>query len=777
MTLAFGMAVVGQAVSALAPVISKVVIDDVITTQERPLAPWIVLLVLVGVFGFVAAFIRRFFGGRVSLDVQFDLRNAVYERLQRLDFASHDALHTGQLVSRASSDVGLIQTLLSLLPIVLGNIVLLAVSLAVMLWLSPPLTLVALVAVPCLATVALRLRRSVFPASWDAQQRAAEVAGVVDEAVSGVRVVKGFGQEDNERARLAATGADLYRSRVRLIGLQARYTPALAVIPVLAQVAVLALGGWLAIEGRISLGTLLAFSAYLVQLVAPVRMLATVVAFSQQARAGAERLLDVLDSNPLVAESPSATSLPPIAGELDFADVAFSYTRSDPILDGFTLHVAAGETVALVGSSGSGKSTLALLVPRFYDVTRGTITIDGADVRDVTFDSLRGQVGVVFEEPFLFSDTVRANIAYGRPDATDAEVRAAARMAESDGFINALPDGYDTIIGERGLTLSGGQRQRIALARALITDPHILILDDATSSIDATTEQEIHATLRKVMAGRTTLLVAHRRSTLRLAGRIVLVDDGRVIDQGSHDDLVARSQLYRQLLAGPDNDLDDPAPVAGTGSVSDPARLWPDDAISETGAKASINTTAPPRIAPGAGGGLGAALAATPELLAALARLPPADAEVRVDVAAEETAPPGSFRLRRFARPYRWALGLGLALVVADTIVTLLGPFLVRSGIDNGVAKSDLQALWVASGLFLLAAFGDWLLTSLYTLVTGRTSERMLFALRIRIFSHLQRLGLDYYDREMGGRIMTRMTTDVESLSQLLQQGLISAIV
>lgn len=777
--LALGMAVAGQAVGATTPVISKVVIDDVITNHDRPLAPWLVLLVLAGVFGFGASYVRRFVGGRVSLDVQFDLRNAVYERLQRLDFGSHDQLQTGQLVSRASSDVGLMQGLLAFLPIMLGNLVMLVVSLGVMIWLSPPLTLVALVAIPVLLLVALRLRTTVFPASWDAQQRAGEVAGVVDEAVTGVRVVKGFGQEDRELHHLADAGTDLYRSRVRLIRLQARYTPALAAVPVLAQVAVLGFGGWLAIDHRITLGTFLAFSSYLVQLVAPVRMFATLIAVGQQARAGAERLLDVLDANPVVAERDGAEVLAPSQGAVRFDDVRFGYTRSVPVLDGFTLHVAPGETVALVGGSGSGKSTVALLLPRFYDVADGAVTIDGVDVRDVTFDSLRGQVGVVFEESFLFSDSVRENIAYGRPDASDDEVRAAARAAEADGFIEELPAGYDTVVGERGLTLSGGQRQRIAVARAIITDPRILILDDATSSIDSTTEEEIHATLRQVMAGRTTLLVAHRRSTLRLADRIVLVDGGRVVDEGTHEDLVRRSVLYRNLLAGPeDGDLDEAVDGDRLAATADRDRLWPYAEVDGDGPKASATADAPPRFAPGAGGGaMGMALAPTPELLAALERLPAADDDPRVDVDAEASAPAEGFRLRGFIRPYRVALALGLGLVVVDTVFTLLGPFFVRQGLDHGVRHGDHGALYLAVACFAGVALLDWLVTWAYTLVTGRTAERLLLALRIRIFSHLQRLALDFYDRELGGRIMTRMTTDVEALSQLLQQGLINAVV
>lgn len=787
--IAFGVSMAGQGIAALTPLLAKIIVDDVITTRSRPLAPWIALLVAAGVFGFAAAYVRRFVGGRVALDVQFDLRNAVYERLQRLDFASHDQLRTGQLVSRSSSDVALLQGLLAFLPIMLGNLVLVVVALIVMVVLSPPLTLVAVLVVPAMAVAALRLRTTIFPASWDAQQRAGEVAGVVDEAVTGVRVVKGFGQEDRELDHLADAGADLFRARMRLIRLQARFTPTLQTIPVLGQVAVLAFGGWLAIHGRISVGTLLAFTSYLVQVVAPVRMFAAALAVGQQARAGAERLLDLLDANPLVVEKPKAPDLAVIRGEVRFDDVRFGYSRDEPVLDGFTLHLTPGERVALVGTSGSGKSTTALLLPRFYDVATGAITIDGVDVRDVTLDSLRRQVGVVFEDPFLFSDSIRSNIAYGRPEATDAEVEGAARAAEADEFIRALPDGYDTVVGERGLTLSGGQRQRVALARALITDPRVLILDDATSSIDARTEEEIHATLHATMEGRTTILVAHRRSTLRLADRIVLVDEGRVADSGTHDDLLARSATYRALLAGPGDDCEDadasvfaePAIVhsAKTERGGITPQAWPEERRNGDDRLApKADVAGPARFGPGAGmagGAAGMGLAATPQLLAALDKLPPADDDPDVDVAAEAT--PGPFRLRTFLRPYRGWLAVGFGLVAFDALLTLLGPLMVRQGIDDGVRGLDERALWIASAVFLVAALGDWIVTRIYTLVTGRTAEQLLYALRIRIFAHLQRLSLDYYDRELAGRIMTRMTTDVEALQQLLQTGLVTALV
>ena len=794
--LAFGVAIVGMVIAALTPVVEKVLLDNITLHPDAAIWPWLLLLVLAGVIRFGAAYVRRFFGGRVALSVQHDLRTAIYDTLQRLDFARHDELQTGQLVSRASSDVALLQGLLAFLPIISGNLIMLVISLVIMVILSPLLTLVAVAVVPMLFVLALRMRSGVFPASWDAQQEAAMVAGVVDESVTGVRVVKGFGQENRELERLTKRSNTLFRSRMRLVRIQAVYVPALQALPAFGQVAVLALGGWLALHGHITLGTFLAFSSYLVQLASPARMFAGLVAVGQQARAGAERIFELLESNPLVTESPDAKPLPPVRGQLDFDDVRFGYMRSEPVLDGFTLHVHPGEVVALVGASGSGKSTVSLLLPRFYDVQDGAVRIDGTDVRDVTLESLRHQIGVVFEESFLFSDSVRNNIAFGVPDATFDDVIAAAKAAEAHEFISALPGGYDTVVGERGLTLSGGQRQRVALARALLTDPQILLLDDATSSVDARVEEEIHATLRRLLQNRTTLLIAHRRSTLRLADRIAVVDGGRVIDTGTHEELMQRCDLYRRLLAGPGDDcetedideIEDEAPVASlTASAWEPVGGDGNGNGNGNAALANrpLNVNAQARIGGGGGGGggwgggggmVGNFLAPTPELMEKVANLPPATDEPEVDVDREGDYDP-SFTLRRFTRPFRRPLTIGLALVVLDTLFTLAGPTLIKIGVDRGVTHHSEQALWVVAAIFFAVTLLDWIDTWAYTRYTGRTAERLLFALRVRIFAHLQRLDLGYYDAEMAGRIMTRMTTDVEALSTLLQTGLINAVV
>jgi ATP-binding cassette subfamily B protein len=744
LALSFGAAVVGMAVSGLMPLIEKVLVDDVVLRERRPLAPWLALLIGAAVVRFVLAFVRRFAGGRVVLDVQHDLRTSIHDHLQRLDFARHDELQTGQLVSRASSDVALLQGLLSFLPLLTGNLVMLVVSVVVMAVLSPLLTVAVLLVIPAVLLAATRLRTTVFPASWDAQQQAAEVAGVVEEAVSGVRVVKAFGQEQRELGRLTGAARRLFASRLRMVRIQARLGPLLQAVPALGQVAVLGLGGWLALEGRITIGTFLAFSSYLVQLVMPVRMLGALLVFGQQARAGAERIFELLDSTPLVRERPDAVDLPRLRGEIELDGVTFGYLRSQPVLRDFTLRVAPGERVALVGPSGSGKSTVALLLPRFYDVQEGAVRVDGVDVRDVRLDSLRRQIGVVFEESFLFSDTIRANIAYGRPEATDEEIEAAARAAEAHEFVSRLPEGYDTVVGERGITLSGGQRQRIAIARALLTDPRILVLDDATSAVDSRVEEEIHDTLRRLMEGRTTILIANRDSTLRLADRVVTVDAAPPPSVLEEESCAAQHDSSSRTVAMPVGRFGGGGGGAGAGM-------------------GMMGMEAP-------------AFAATPELEAAVAALPPATDEPDVDTAAE-TAPDQSFSLRRFVRPYHKALFVALGLMAVDAVAVLSWPVFVRLGLDHGVRDGSGAALALAAGGFLVAVLVDWADQWAITRWTGRTAERLLFALRLRIFAHLQRLSVDFYDREAAGRVMTRMTTDVESLSALFQTGMVTAVV
>ncbi|HWU59925.1 MAG TPA: ABC transporter ATP-binding protein, partial [Microbacteriaceae bacterium] len=466
--IALSAAVLGSACQTLTPLVARQIVDGVILSKSSPLWPWLLLLVGLAAAAFGFAYLRRYRGGRVALEVQTDLRNDMHDHLQSMDLTNLDRMPTGQLVARANSDSTLVQGLLMMLPVVSGNLLMMILSLIVMLILSPLLAIVSLVIVPALLVISYRMRSRVFPATWDGQQREGDLAQIVDEDVGGVRVVKAFGQERRELQRLAHSADALYGSQMRAVRIQSRYQPLLQAVPSLGQVAILALGGWLALNNMITLGTFLAFSAYIAQLMAPARQLAGILTIGQQARAGVERIFQLLDMKPAIADAPDAVDLP--AGNeggankggaikhganegaaIEFRDVHFAYDggatalggalpgASVPGQAGFNLVIAPGERVALVGTSGSGKSTAAMLVSRFYDPQSGCVLVDGHDVRDVTLRSLRSQIGVVFEESFLFSDSVRSNIAYGRPDATEADIEAAARAAQAHGFIQNLP--------------------------------------------------------------------------------------------------------------------------------------------------------------------------------------------------------------------------------------------------------------------------------------------------------------------------------------------------
>ncbi|MFD7970835.1 ABC transporter ATP-binding protein [Streptomyces clavifer] len=774
--LALGSSLAGMAVMALVPLITKVIIDDVVVDHTRSLGVWTGLLIGAAVLVYIATYIRRYYGGRLALDVQHDLRTDIYTTLTRLDGKRQDELSTGQVVGRATSDLQLIQGLLFMLPMTIGNILLFLISLVIMAWLSLPLTLVALAVAPALWFIARRSRTRLFPATWYAQSQAAAVAGVVDGAVSGVRVVKGFGQEEQETGKLREVGRKLFAGRLRTVRLNSRYTPALQSVPALGQVAMLALGGWLATRGEITLGTFVAFSTYLAQLVGPVRMLAMVLTVGQQARAGVERVLELIDTEPSMRDG--AKELPADApASVEFDDVRFGYDADRPVLDGFSLTIEPGETVAVVGASGSGKSTVSLLLPRFYDVTHGAVLVGGHDVRELTQGSLRAAIGLVPEDSFLFSESVGANIAYGAPGATREQIEKAARAAQAHGFISALPEGYDTKVGEHGLTLSGGQRQRVALARAILTDPRLLLLDDATSAVDARVEHEIHEALAQVMAGRTTLLIAHRRSTLGLADRIAVLDKGRLADIGTHAELEERSALYRRLLTDPDE-------LGGTSPGHRPVTVQvseDDDRVLQEELDAEFD--AERGITPGlwirkeeTRDAAAAGMPATPELLAQVDALPPATDTPAVDEASA-VRPEESYGLRRLLRGFGLPLLASLGLVAVDAGMGLLLPVLIRHGIDDGVTQMALGAVWAAAGLGLLAVLVQWAAQIGEIRMTGRTGERVLYSLRLKIFAQLQRLGLDYYERELSGRIMTRMTTDVDALSTFLQTGLVTAFV
>jgi ATP-binding cassette subfamily B protein len=786
--ISLGGSLIAAVATAAIPLVQRRIIDDVIVTHQESIWPLAGLLLVAAAVVFGSIYLRRYYGGRLSLDVQHELRTELFDSLSRLDGARQDEIHTGQLVGRSISDLNMVQSILSMVPITLGNLVLFVLSIGIMAVLSPVLTIVTVTVAPALWMIALASRRKLFPASWHAQQQSAEVAGIVDEAIGGVRVVKGFGQEEQEQQRLEEASSNLFASRLRMVRLTARYNPALTAIPSLGMVGVLALGGWLAIHGSVTLGTFLAFSAYLAQMSGPVRTLTMMVTIGQEARASVIRVFDIIDSRPAITDEPDAIALPPDATGVSFDAVRFGYVPSQPVLRGLSLRIEPGETVAVVGASGSGKSTIALLLPRFYDPQSGSVRIGGYDVAHVTRDSLRAAIGLVMEDSFLFSDTVGANIAYGRPDATEEQVIAAAKAAQAHEFIARLPKGYDTVVGEQGLTLSGGQRQRVALARALVTDPRLLVLDDATSAIDPRLEAEIHAALRAVMRGRTTLIIAHRRSTLNLADRIVVLDQGRVADSGTFEELHERCPLFRRLITG-----EEQAGEAGpaTSLIRPRAGQTVEDVLD--GRVMTAAGAGAPSLAGGAGGrgamargraggtgagnitGMFASLPPTPELLAQVDALPPAQDVPDVPLAAAR-AGDRHFTLRRLLRPLAAALIIGLILDGLDAIAGLALPALVRNGIDNGVQTKVFHAIVVVSLIGLAIVLADWLVNIAEAMVVGRNGERLLFTLRVKLFAQLQRLGLDFYEREMSGRIMTRMTTDVDALSSFLQTGLVTMV-
>jgi len=508
------------------------------------------------------AAVRRVVSGRVSLGVEFDLRGRVFSHLQQLSFRYFDRMPVGQLMSRATNDLQIIRFFLGYgLVFLFSNVFALLLFSVLLFLIDPLLTALALLMAPALVAVTWRSSKRTQPLLVDTQQKVADVTQAAEESLVGVRVIKAFGQEAAQSERFADTADRAFRTSMRANRMQAFYMSFMGFLPTIGVAVVVILGGIRTIDGHLTTGEFVQYFQYLLMLVFPLRMTGMIVASAQRAAAAGVRMFEVLDTVPDLVEPASPTPLPDGGGRIRFEDVHFGHDEPSGLLRGIDLDIPAGTVVALIGRTGSGKSTLAQLIPRYYDATAGRVTLDGVDVREISLNDLRPEVGVVAQEPFLFSTTVRENIAYGRPEATDEEVRAAARLAQADGFISELPDGYDTMIGERGYTLSGGQRQRIAIARAVITDPRVLILDEATASVDATTEREIQSALRAVMRGRTTIIIAHRLSTIALADEILVLDDGRIAARGTHDALISTSDVYREIH---DGGLARSAPVVGT---------------------------------------------------------------------------------------------------------------------------------------------------------------------------------------------------------------------
>jgi len=543
------LAVGSQAAGLSIPWLTGYAIDHALPDEDgRLLALLVGLVVAAGLAKALMLVGRRLIGGYLALGVEFDLRNAMYARLLQLSWRFYDRHQTGQLMSRATVDLQAVRFFLGYgLIFFTQHVVTIVAVTAIVFVIDWQLALVGVAITPVIVAVAFLYSRRSHPILKDVQQRLADVTTIAEENIVGVNVVKAFARENEEEQKFSRRNEAVFGVTVQATRQRAFYTPVLGFLPLLAQAAVLLAGGRRVVDGELALGAFVAFNVYILLLVQPLRMLGYWINEFQRAVASGERIFEVLDEREEIAESPDAQPLPPGGGQLRFEKVGFAYEPGRAVLHDIDVDIEAGRTIALIGQTGSGKSTLTALVPRFYDATEGRVLLDGADVRDLRLADLRGAIGVVSQDPFLFSASARENIAFGAPDATGEDVERAARMAQAHDFIAALPEGYDTVIGERGITLSGGQRQRIAIARAIVIDPRILILDDATASVDATTEAKIRLGLREAMRGRTTLIIAHRLSTISLADEIVVLEHGRVVARGTQAELSRTSEVFREI--------------------------------------------------------------------------------------------------------------------------------------------------------------------------------------------------------------------------------------
>lgn len=531
------------------PRISGLAIDHGVDDPNGRLGLWIVILLAAGIAQAVFTGLRRYSAFRLALRVETDIRFRLVAHLQRLHFAFHDSAQTGQLMANANSDIAQINNVVLLIPLTIASTLTMGAVIVILLLVSPGLAFFALVSLPLLQAAATRFSHKMFPIGSALQDELARYSGSVEESVTGIRVVKGFGAERRQIDRVDRHADAVYERSMDAARLRAWFLPLIDLLPTLGLVGILWYGGHEVLRGHLSVGDIVAANFYVLMLIWPLRMLGMLLGQIPRAVAAAARIHDVLATDSEVVDAADARALPDGRGEVRFDGVTFAYGSGAPVLRELDLTVRGGEAVALVGATASGKSTVARLLPRFYDVDAGRVLLDGVDVRSLRLHDLRRAVGLVFEDTFLFSDSVRANIAFSDPSMPIERIEWAARLAGAHEFVEALPDGYDTLLGQHGYTLSGGQRQRIAIARAVLADPRVLVLDDATSSVDPTKEHEIRAALAEVMRGRTTLIIAHRPATIALADRVVLLDAGRIVADGTHDELLANSERYREVLA------------------------------------------------------------------------------------------------------------------------------------------------------------------------------------------------------------------------------------
>jgi ABC-type multidrug transport system fused ATPase/permease subunit len=545
-SLVFAWAAMGMTV--LIPWLIGEAVNAVKDGNKPDLLPLALAIVGAGILRLGLTVVRRVVAGKVSLAVEFDLRQQFYAHLQRLDLGFFDGQQTGQLMSRATVDLQSIRFFLGYgLIFITQNLLTITLAAVVMIAINPLLALVALIPAPFVILAATRYSQISRPAQQEVQQRIAELTAEAEENVSGIRIVKAFAREEHQLRRFSRVVARVFDQSIYTTRIQAFFSPLIGLLPQIGIALVLLVGGREVIDGSLSLGAFVAFYTYVAMLAGPMRSLGMALGMAQRAVASGNRMFEILDREPAIQSPPGAPALPTGGGAVELRGVTLRYNGGSPSLTDVELAVEAGKTVALVGPSGSGKTSLVGLIARLYDPSEGTVLVDGADVRDVDVESLRSQIAFVADDSFLFTASVAENIAYAHQDASLEQIEAAARRAQADAFIRELPEGYETRVGERGLTLSGGQRQRVAIARALLADPRILILDDATSSVDATTEAAIKAGLREAMAGRTTFIIAHRLSTVSLADEIVVMDGGSIVDRGTHEELLAGCGFYREI--------------------------------------------------------------------------------------------------------------------------------------------------------------------------------------------------------------------------------------